>query len=315
MLTALIMTTVMAAAEGQQNHAYQHLKELECFIGEWEGRGVVPESPANSDTVQKLAGKPIVLKLNVAWGPGRCSQIMRSTWEVPGEISKQSMWIRGWDQRSEAIRVYSFTTHKGAWDSTMKQEGEKWLVDFAGVNLDGSRCKGKITIEFKDEDTFVETEHSSTVDGKPVPDLVYTFTRVKSEPPTPNSERLKDLGFIIGTWEAKNADGGTTLWSFEWSANKNSIKNENIARGPDGEITSSAKAILAWDVGNLRLANWWVDDAGNANTFVWSKSGDKTWNVWRVGGGGFAMLTIVDDDTWEISWGTNKLQFVRKRGN
>jgi hypothetical protein len=314
MLSALILTTVMAASDGQQDYAYQHLKELECFIGDWEGKGVVPASPANSDTVQKLAGKPIVLKLNVSWGPGKCSQIMRSTWEVPGEILIQSMWIRGWDQRSEAIRVYSFTTHKGAWDSTVKKEGEQWLVDFAGVNLDGSRCKGKITIEFKDEDTFVETEHSSTVDGKPIPDLVYTFTRVKSEPPTPNSERLKDLAFIIGTWEAKNTEGGTTQWSFEWSANKNSIENELIAKRSDGEITNSAEALLAWDTVNRRFTNWWVDGMGNANSFVWAQTGDKTWNVWRVGATGTSVVTIVDDDTWVLDWGTGKSQFKRVPG-
>jgi len=32
------------------------------------------------------------------------------------------------------------------------------------------------------------------VEGKPVPNVEYKFTRVKSEPPIPNSERLKELG-------------------------------------------------------------------------------------------------------------------------
>ena len=169
MLTALLLTSVMAASDGQQEYAYEHLKELECFVGDWEGRAVMSESPAHSETVQKWAGKPIVIKANVSWAPGKSSQIMRSTWEVPGEISIQSMWIRGWDQASEAIKVYSFTTHKGAWTSTLKKEGEKWLVDFSGVNLDGSRSTGTRTMIFEDEDTYVVTESRGTVEGKPVP--------------------------------------------------------------------------------------------------------------------------------------------------
>ena len=167
-------------------------------------------------------------------------------------------------------------------------------------------------MKFKDKDTFVETGHDSTVDDKPVPGLVYTFTRVKSEPPVPNKARLKDLEFLIGGWEAENNDGGTTQWSFNWSDNKNAIVNELITKGPDGETISATKALLAWDTANRRHSNWWVDEMGNAHSYIWNKTGDKTWKVWRVGATGAGVVTHVDKDTWELDWGNAKSQFKRK---
>ena len=41
------ISLVAATGYGQESEpsAYEHLKDLECFIGTWEGKSVIPESP------------------------------------------------------------------------------------------------------------------------------------------------------------------------------------------------------------------------------------------------------------------------------
>ena len=145
-----------------------------------------------------------------------------------------------------------------------------------------------------------------------MPNVEYKFTRVKSEPPIPNSERLKELGFIIGKWEAKNAEGGSSSWTFKWSADKNLIENEVVMCGPDGEVTYSSKGVLGWDASNRQITNWTFDNQGSPAKFIWVKTGDRTWSTWPTDGNWTATVKTVDQDTWSVDWGAAKSEFKRQ---
>ncbi len=76
MLTAGILVgwLVMSTPCAADPSAYDHLKKLECFLGNWEATMQTPSSSANSERVKKWEGKPISLQMKVTWASGKGAQ-------------------------------------------------------------------------------------------------------------------------------------------------------------------------------------------------------------------------------------------------
>ena len=67
-LGSCLVATAVTAAESP---VYEHLKDLECFVGLWESESVVPESSAYSKTAIEWQGKTLLQRLNISWTAGK----------------------------------------------------------------------------------------------------------------------------------------------------------------------------------------------------------------------------------------------------
>lgn len=313
----MLTTTLLVAASfviGQDAEvpAYEHLKDLECFVGTWESKTVMPESPASSASLKEWAGKPILLRINVKWAPGKNAQIVENVFEVPGEVKISETLLRGWDQSVKKIRDYSFTTHEGAWSGTCEKDGDAWVFQYSGFNLDGGQCTGTRTIKFEGKDTFVQVDTNQTINEKPFPDMECQFKRAGKMPQISNYERLKGLEFLVGDWEAKGDDGSTTGWTFNWTDDKNGLQNVITIRAADGRVTMSNMGVFAWDPETRRITNWCVTEKGKQVHFLWAKRADGKWESWPPGSSATWVITMKDKNTWtmEGSGGTQVFKRV-----
>ena len=83
MLRSRRVEPVAVEQTGEYSLAFTKLKDLNEFVGYWEGKGKMPESDNLSESGAKWAGMPIVVKRHVFWGPGMSSQIANQVWEIP----------------------------------------------------------------------------------------------------------------------------------------------------------------------------------------------------------------------------------------
>jgi uncharacterized protein (TIGR02246 family) len=112
---------------------------------------------------------------------------------------------------------------------------------------------------------------------------------------------LRDLDWLIGTWEAKN-DEADVRTTYEWDAKKNSIRCHVTIKGPGRNV--SATQILLKDARTGQLRSWIFDDDGGFGDGTWTRDG-KRWVIEASGvqsdGGELTarnVLTPVDKDTF-----------------
>jgi uncharacterized protein (TIGR02246 family) len=114
-------------------------------------------------------------------------------------------------------------------------------------------------------------------------------------------ESLRDLDWLIGTWEAKTED--TEIRStYEWDTKKNSIRGHFTIKGKDG--TDHATLIIVRDPRNSQLRSWQFDDDGGFGDGAWERDGKR----WVITANGVEsdgsevtatnILTPVDRDTF-----------------
>jgi len=87
-------------------------------------------------------------------------------------------------------------------------------------------------------------------------------------PLSSNFSRLEDLGWLIGTWEAKR-DGTAVRATFRWFANKSFIEREYTVR-EDGVQTASGIQIIGWDPQAGQVRSWSFDASGGYGSSLWT---------------------------------------------
>jgi uncharacterized protein (TIGR02246 family) len=90
---------------------------------------------------------------------------------------------------------------------------------------------------------------------------------------------LRDLDWLIGTWQAK-AEDNVVRTTYEWDANKNSIRCHITIKGKDRNI--SATQILLKDPRTGQLRSWLFDDEGGFGDGAWTRDG-KRWVIAAAG--------------------------------
>ncbi|MGI6414823.1 MAG: hypothetical protein ACOX1P_04075 [Thermoguttaceae bacterium] len=314
MLTvSLLLAASLVVGQDAPSPVYEHLKELESFVGSWESKSVMPESSVDSEHLRKWAGKTVLNRMSVRWARDKSAQIIEEVTEIPGEIKITGTRLRGWDQAAKKITDHMFTTQKGVWSGVWDKRGGTWVAQYTGFNLDGKKCTGTRELRVIDKNTLVAKDLNQTVDGKPFPDVEYQYKRAISKAKISNYERLKGMEFFIGEWLARGNDGGTVRWTFAWTEGRNGIQNVLTGRGPDGEITFSNMGVFSWDPEDRRITNWCVTEKGKAVRFQWSKREDGKWETWSPGSTGTGVVTIEDDNTWRVEGFGDSLGFKRVR--
>jgi uncharacterized protein (TIGR02246 family) len=112
---------------------------------------------------------------------------------------------------------------------------------------------------------------------------------------------LRDLDWLIGTWEAKS-DDTTVRTTYDWDAKKNSIRCKISIKGTGRDV--SATQILMKDPRTGDLRSWMFDDDGGFGDGAWTLDG-KRWVILATGvqadGGELTatnIMTPIDRDTF-----------------
>ena len=238
--------------------------------------------------------------MNVRWAPGKAAQVVEMVNEIPGVRTIKGTGVRGWDQSAKKITGYWYTSHMGVWSGAWEKRGDTWFVESTGVNLDGAQCTGMMEVKVLDKDTLAVTERRQTIAGKPYPDDAYQLRRVGKKVQVTNYERLKELEFLVGDWEAKRDDGRITHWTFHWTEGKNGLQNVITGKAADGSIQYSNMGVFGWDSDNRRITNWFVTEKGKQGRGFWVKREDGKWDVWLAGSQSTWIGAVVDDNTWTM---------------
>ena len=188
--------------------AFTKLKDLNEFVGYWEGKGKMPESDNLSESGAKWAGMPIVVKRHVFWGPGMSSQIVNQVWRSREKYPFDRLQSRAGIPMK---RRSSSTSIPRIWvlHCDHREERRYLIMPYEGFNLDGANCTGIVEV-VPTEDGFMETEKNCKVKGKPIPDLMIEFQRVNLlTDESTHGDHMAAFACFIGDWESVKKEDGS----------------------------------------------------------------------------------------------------------
>ena len=117
-----------------------------------------------------------------------------------------------------------------------------------------------------------------------------------------NYDKLKDLEWMIGTWEDQD-DQNRVETTCQWTKNRNFIVRSFTLSIAD-RIEMAGMQIVGWDPAAKQIRSWVFDSDGGFGEGVWKKK-DKTWYIQSTGtlpdGGKTSsvnIMTYVDNDTF-----------------
>lgn len=219
--------------------------------------------------------------------------------------------IGGWQPDTEIVMVNGYGSKGDYWQLEYKKFSKKGGRGSIRGKIDNVDYSGDFEGTIVNKDQWGWTIKGKTSAGEAL-DLSATFNRVKPKPQPTNADRLKAFEFFIGKWKAEESDGGVTKWEFDWGRNKNSIENNVVVKNGEGMVTLSHSGAIVWDGGNRRFVNALVSGGGNRIDFLWNKNGEKEWQTWRRGGNATTAVTIIDENTWSMTWDGGSSTYKRQ---
>lgn len=101
--------------------------------------------------------------------------------------------------------------------------------------------------------------------------------RELGEPIVAIHERLKELGWLLGTWHEDVGTGAvSTTW--KWTADGNFLISEfSIAEAGRKELSGTQR--IGWDGERRQFHSWMFDTSGGALDGWWTENEDGTWSV------------------------------------
>lgn len=96
------------------------------------------------------------------------------------------------------------------------------------------------------------------------------------------SERLSELGWLMGDWNEADQDAGLTVKShYQWARGGNFIsRNVTVKRG--GDPVLEGWQIIGWNPVDESIRSWTFDDAGGFTDGRWTRDGQR-WLVREIG--------------------------------
>src|SRR5262249_25252411 len=131
---------------------YEHLKELEWMIGEWED-----------------VDKDADIRIICAWTAGKNFMTRSFTVTVDGTITHQGIQIVGWDPLQRRIRSWVFDADGTFGEGVWQREGNRWTIKATGVLPGGKRSTATQVITRVDANRYTWQVLARAVDGRPLP--------------------------------------------------------------------------------------------------------------------------------------------------
>jgi uncharacterized protein (TIGR02246 family) len=117
-----------------------------------------------------------------------------------------------------------------------------------------------------------------------------------------NYEKLKELEWMIGTWEDRD-DQNSIETTCQWTKNRNFI-TRSFTMSIRDRIEMSGMQIVGWDPAAQQIRSWVFDSDGGFGEGTWKKK-DKRWYIQSAGtlpdghkSSSVNIITCVDDDTF-----------------
>ena len=133
---------------------YENLKALEWLIGTW-----VDE---NEDST---------VKLDYQWDDNKNFIVLNYSVAVHGRKENDGQQYIGWDEFKKAFRSWLFDSNGGVGEGTWHKKGDKWVVDSAFTNSDGTRASATNTYTMLTNDSFSWESINREVDGEIMPNI------------------------------------------------------------------------------------------------------------------------------------------------
>jgi uncharacterized protein (TIGR02246 family) len=148
-----------------ESPAYQHLKQLEWLVGEWQGEGAKAE-----------------VRSTCEWAPEKSFLLIHYIVERSASEPKLVTLRIGWDPANETIRSWVFDSLGGFGEGTWRRDGNRWIVESTGVLPDGSTGGSTDVWEFVDENTYGWRSTDREIGEQPMPDAEVKFVRKTATP-------------------------------------------------------------------------------------------------------------------------------------
>jgi len=138
---ALLVASSLVLGQEALPSNYEHLKEMECFTGDWISEGELPD------------GGKFVLTGSVKWTLNRNFQAANFDIKLNDRVVLTLKEIRGWDPAAKQIKVWSFNSAGGHGQGVLSKEGKTWILKASGVEPSGEKRSSTATVTFADKDS------------------------------------------------------------------------------------------------------------------------------------------------------------------
>jgi hypothetical protein len=176
MSSLAILTTVIALSLGQSD-AQEKMQDLQCFVGTWESKGIVPEW-VKETPYKDLVGQPYTARISCRWGADKAAQA--TTFEINiGEITLKSRALRGVDRKTGEIREFGFGSAGGSTQAVFTKNGDHWIVKGSEISAEGTESSDTSTFIFSDKDTLTIKITDRKMGDTTLPDWEVVYNRIK----------------------------------------------------------------------------------------------------------------------------------------
>ena len=156
---------------------YEHLKDLECFVGNWKVEG---EMKTEFEPLARLAGGKMVRFVSYQWMTNKNYLVV--TYKEKPRSSSDYIAVIGWDPEKKQIRSWDFNGQGAHLQYVHTKTKKGWAVDGTSIYPGGVKGKYRGVFEMIDDDTFASSgKGTMVVDGKEV-EVSLSLTAVRREP-------------------------------------------------------------------------------------------------------------------------------------
>jgi len=141
--TLVFATSLLLGQAETPSPTNRHLKEMECFVGDWIFEGQTP------------SGRKYVLKISTEWALGGSFQKVDYRVAIDDRTAVKINEIRGWDPVTKRIKVWMFRSTGGHGEGFLSREGNAWVLKETTLMPDGSKTSSTVTSTFADKDMYV----------------------------------------------------------------------------------------------------------------------------------------------------------------
>ena len=157
--------------------AYEHLKDLEDFVGDWVANDTLTEDMPGF----AKKGEKVTFRATGRWIQNKSIMNTDFTATTAAGSANHERWIFGWDAVNKKIVYSGFDSLGGrVWGETKKVNPDRWIWESNWANADGTQGSLTGTMTMLDgNNTHDHQFTNSVVDGKPQPDGKLVYKRVK----------------------------------------------------------------------------------------------------------------------------------------
>lgn len=220
-------------------------------------------------------------------GKGEESSIRARTDQYAKAYNKQdvkalgSMWANDGEfhRPDKGISYQGRNEIEGAYQSAFKERGDARLeikVHNIVFPTSNEAVETGTAILTKAGEEIGKTVYKAVFEKKGGEWLIAQLKEIDFKEAPTNYQHLKELEWMIGTWEDKDDDSENTMVC-AWDRYKNFI-TQHFTLSSEGVFELEGKQLIAWDPVTERIRSWVFDSDGGFGEGVWIKKG----NSWVV---------------------------------